>query len=168
MRNNVVGALCQAALDEGIAALRFNFRCAGTSSGSFERGRGEQDDVRAALAHLATLPEVDAARLALAGYSFGAAMALPVAASGADVRALVAVSTPTGMGELPPLPAGLPALFASGDRDEYSDPAVLRDYVAALPTADLRVFPGVDHFWWGSADRLIEAVREFLGSAPGM
>src|SRR5438093_13365536 len=76
MHNNVVDAVCQTAAADGIVALRFNFRGAGGSEGSYDYGVGEQDDVGAALAYLRELPEVDGARVALAGYSFGAAIAL--------------------------------------------------------------------------------------------
>src|SRR6266540_978811 len=76
MHNNVVDAICDTAVAEGIAALRFNFRGAGASEGRYDNGVGEQDDVRAALTYLRGLPEVDSARVALAGYSFGAAVAL--------------------------------------------------------------------------------------------
>lgn len=161
MRNNVVGALCKAALDSGIAALRFNFRGVGESEGAYDNGTGEQQDVAAALDHLRTLPDIDASRIGLAGYSFGAAMALRAAT--ADLRALVAVSTPTAGGWLGELALPCPTLFISGDRDEYSDPEALQEIVAkAGGRAELAVMPGVDHFWWGSDDRLIAKVGEFL------
>src|SRR5438093_13728759 len=80
MHNNVVDAVCQTAAANGIVALRFNFRGAGGSEGIYDNGVGEQDDVGAALAYLRELPEVDGARVALAGYSFGAAIALQAVA----------------------------------------------------------------------------------------
>jgi alpha/beta superfamily hydrolase len=91
MHNNVVDALCDTALAGGAVALRFNFRGTGGSEGSHDKGIGERNDVRAALAYLRDLPEVDGNRVALAGYSFGAALAVR-AASGSDIRALIAVS----------------------------------------------------------------------------
>ena len=62
MHNNVVDALCAAAIEGGIAALRFNFRGTGNSEGRYDNGIGEQDDVRAALAYLRELPEVHSER----------------------------------------------------------------------------------------------------------
>src|SRR5688572_7322236 len=70
MYNNVVEAICVTALENGIAGLRFNFRGASGSEGRYDNGIGEQDDVRAALAYVRGLPEVDSDRVALAGYSF--------------------------------------------------------------------------------------------------
>ena len=56
MDNNVVAAICEAALQEGMAALRFNFRGVGKSSGRHDNGAGEQLDILAMLAFAAELP----------------------------------------------------------------------------------------------------------------
>jgi uncharacterized protein len=162
MLNNVVGALSRAALACGAAALRFNFRGVGASEGAYDGGRGEGEDALAALEYLRALPDVDGSRLALAGYSFGAAVALRVAPR-ADVRALIAVSAPTMGGYLGDVSIPCPALLVSGDRDEYSDPAALEEIAAASGgLATVHVLEGVDHFWWGSDERLIEVVSPFL------
>ena len=66
MDSPVVLAIAQACAEAGLATLRFNFRGVGGSGGAWDEGRSEQDDVRAALAHLqARLPAT--ARPALAG-----------------------------------------------------------------------------------------------------
>lgn len=52
MNSNVVTALCHALTDRGMAALRFNFRGVGGSTGAFDNGRGEARDASAAVAHL--------------------------------------------------------------------------------------------------------------------
>lgn len=162
MHNNVVYAICRAALEHGIAALRFNFRGVGGSAGSYDAGRGEREDAVAAITHLRSLPEIDTSRTALAGYSFGAAVALRV--SDPDLRALIAVSAPTMGGGLT-VEAPCPVLFVSGDRDDYSDPAELRRMVEGMgERAALTVMPGVDHFWAGSDDRLKDAVSTFLSA----
>ncbi len=160
MRNNVVAVLCDAAVASGIAALRFNFRGVGASQGAYDNGVGEQRDVERALNYLRGLPEVDPERIALAGYSFGASLALRSAPP--DLRALIAVSTPTS-GRLPDLDLACPLLLVSGDRDEYSDPGALRGFAEASgPRAELVILPGVDHFWWGSDERLAAVVAGFL------
>src|SRR3712207_4695272 len=60
MHNNVVMALVDGVTRRGVAALRFNFRGVGRSGGTYDGGNGEQGDVQAALAHAASLPEIDA------------------------------------------------------------------------------------------------------------
>ena len=174
MYNNVVGALVRAALDSGFAALRFNFRGTGESEGTPAGGQAEPDDVQAACAFLAEQPEVDSGRVALAGYSFGAAMAL-LASPDVSPAGLALVSLPTIAGELSPPGGAFPLLLVSGDRDEYSDTAALARLAEAAGESDvlqtrrgsvgrarLEVIPGVDHFWAGSDDRLIETAAAFL------
>lgn len=163
MHNNVVHALCRAANSVGAAALRFNFRGVGGSEGSFDNGAGEQRDVAGALAYLRGLPEIDASRVAVAGYSFGALVVLRYADGRDDLSAVVAVSNPTQRGPKVELHLRSPALFVTGDRDEFCDSALLLEYRDRLgDDVTVVVHEGVDHFWWGSDDRLIETVSGFL------
>ncbi len=160
MHNNVVTALCQALAAGGIAALRFNFRGVGRSQDSFDNGRGERADALAALDYLRTLPEIDSARLALAGYSFGAAVALLAADD--SLRAVVAVSVPTIARGLSDIGFSCPALLVVGDRDQVAPPDRLAGLAQVIPQARLAVVPGADHFWWGAEDSLADIVCDFL------
>jgi alpha/beta superfamily hydrolase len=163
MHNNVVGALVRAALGSGVAALRFNFRGVGESGGSYDNGLGEQDDARAALAFLRAQPEIGATRTGLAGYSFGATVAINVASGRDDLATLVAVSNPTQRGPKVEVRLKCPTLFVTGDRDQYCDAELLLEYRDQLgDDVTVEVLPGVDHFWWGSDGRLIEIAGEFL------
>ena len=160
MHNNVVDAVCQTAAADGIVALRFNFRGAGGSEGSYDNGVGEQDDVGAALAYLRELPEVDGARVALAGYSFGAAIALQ--AVDERLNAFIAMSLPTTM-PLKDVRVACPALFISGDEDEYSDAGELTRLVRGLGSkAELKLLPGLGHFWFGVERDLQAIISPFL------
>ena len=161
MHNNVVFALCETAIANGIAALRFNFRGVGASEGRYDNGNGEQDDVHAALAYLRGLSGVDPDRIALAGYSFGAAVALRGAAA-EDLCAFIAVSLPTMM-PLTNVTLARPALFVSGDEDEYSDAEDLTEFVASLGAqAELKLLPGLGHFWFGGERDLVDIAGAFL------
>ncbi len=162
MYNNVVHALCHAANSAGAAALRFNFRGVGASQGAFDNGVGEQQDVAGALAYLRGLPETDASRVAAAGYSFGALVILRYASGRDDLSAVVAVSNPTQRGPRVEIHLKVPALFVIGDRDEYCDSELLAAQRDQIGDVTVVIHPGVDHFWWGSDDRLIETVSEFL------
>jgi alpha/beta superfamily hydrolase len=157
MHNNVVDAVCQTAVENGIAALRFNFRGTGDSEGKYDNGIGERDDVRAALTYLRGLPELDSGRVALAGYSFGAAVSLH--ATDEQLDAFIAVSLPTAMA-LKDVRVACPALFVSGDHDEYSDANELTRLVGGLgPQAELKLLPGLGHFWFG-VERDLKAILE--------
>jgi len=161
MHNNVVMSICKTAIDSGIAALRFNFRGVGASEGAYDGGTGEQKDVAAALGHLRSVAEVDSSRVGLAGYSFGAAVALW--AVDEHVRALITVSTPTSLGTIAAPSVACPALFVSGDADEYNDPAAIRLLAEeAAGEAEVVIVPGVDHFWSSGDEQLRKAVAGFL------
>jgi alpha/beta superfamily hydrolase len=160
MYNSVVSAVCDAAFAVGFAALRFNFRGVGVSGGSFDDGVGERADVAGALAHLRSLPEIDADRVALVAYSFGAAVALNSDLAG--LRALVAVSCPAASA---PTAISIPCstLLIAGDRDQFAPQSDLTSLAETLgPAANLVVVPGVDHFWVGAEDRLTAPVGDFL------
>ena len=76
MDDAVVVAICRATDAIGAATLRFNFRGGGDSDGRFTNGAEEHRDARAALDVLRRWPGVSGKRVAIAGYSFGAAMIL--------------------------------------------------------------------------------------------
>src|SRR5215207_9182793 len=78
MENPVVIRAAEVCQEAGLATIRFNFRGVGASTGAYDEGRGEQDDLGAALDHLAGLLPAGSP-IAVAGYSFGAAVAGRVA-----------------------------------------------------------------------------------------
>lgn len=166
MWNDVVEQVCQELLARGIAALRFNFRGAGGSAGEHGGGAGERDDVWAALDLLRSRPEVDRERLGLAGYSFGAGVALN-AGPAAGVRALAAISAPPRMVDFTALQGfEIPLLLIAGDRDEFAPAEELRRLAVALgPRTQTTIVPGADHFWWGHAGELRERVGRFFAQA---
>ena len=74
----------------GVVSLRFNFRGAGVSRGTFDDGRGEQDDYRAALDYAAA--RFPGLPLWAAGMSFGAWVATTVGATDPRVTLLLAIA----------------------------------------------------------------------------
>lgn len=160
MENNVVMALVHAALKHGIAALRFNFRGVGGSGGSFDDGDGEVDDVRSALAYLTSRSEIDRSRLALAGFSFGAMMAM--GAVDERVRALMLVSPPMQwLGDGAGTGWRGPMLLVAGDADPICPAAMLTAY-AGETGARASVTAGADHSWWGHEAELERLAADFF------
>jgi uncharacterized protein len=167
MHNEVVQTLCRAALDRGIAALRFNFRGTGHSGGEHGGGYEEREDVFAALDLLRGRHEqIDPARLGLAGYSFGAAVALN-AAPAAGVRALCAVSPPPQMLDFTAQwGVDLPVLLIAGDEDPIAPAARVQQLPAAIgPRARAEIVAGADHFWWGHMTQLADLAGDFFAAA---
>jgi alpha/beta superfamily hydrolase len=158
MVTTVAGSLGAA----GIATLRFNFRGVGQSEGRHGAGVAEVDDVRAALDWLAE--HAPGARLALAGYSFGAAMALRAAVADPRPERVVAIALPAAMLDVTFLAdCRTPTLFVHGDRDQFSPPAQFDALLARCPaeTQVVRI-PGADHFLYAHADRVGEHVVRFV------
>jgi len=150
-----------------VATLRFNFRGVGRSEGTHDSGRGEQEDVRAALAlmqrRFPSLP------LVLGGFSFGSTMALRVAAAEPEVRAVLALGYPLlREGETAPLEAVLqPRLFVQGEHDEFGPAQALRPLVERLPPPrELVVIDGADHYFTGRLEPLQQAVAAWAARQP--
>ena len=85
-------AFASALAGAGHVTLRFDFRGCGKSEG--EPGRviceEEVEDLRNAVSHLASLPEVDAKRIAVIGGSLGGSVAIQATAEDARIRACIA------------------------------------------------------------------------------
>ena len=92
MHNKVVFKVAQALHALNIPALRFNFRGVGHSTGTYDEGRGELDDVRFALDFLSRrYPSIP---VIVAGFSFGSYVGLRVGASDDRVQALTGLGVP--------------------------------------------------------------------------
>lgn len=157
MDNPVIDRIVEVCANRGLATLRFNFRGVGGSSGRHDNGRGEQDDVRACLAHLGEVLG-GSGRLALAGYSFGAAISASVAAT-VPLAGLGLVAPPMRLADLdvPGTVAG-PIVIVAGTEDQYCPAPALERLHAALPEATVIVVEGADHFFFGSLTPLGDAV----------
>ncbi len=151
MDNNVVEAIIAAMWRRGYATLRFNFRGVGASEGEYDGGEGEAADARAAVEFLAAQPDIDRGAIALAGYSFGAAVALRAGLGESRVARVIAVALPVAaMDSGINSAATKPVLLVSGDRDTYSPiPALEQAQQKLGAAATLKVIAGADHFFGG-------------------
>ena len=167
MDNNVVAAVSAGLRERGIGALLFNFRGVGRSGGA----PGDQGeallDARAVLAYAAGLDAIDEARIGLAGYSFGSAVAATAAAS--SIPALALIALPLSMAEAgrDALAASAsPLLLLSGSEDGGSDEEGLRALAeSAGGPARVEIVPGADHFWWGHEGAITRTAGEFFADA---
>lgn len=161
MHNKVVHTLARAFLRLGFETLRFNFRGTEKSEGEYDGGRGELDDARSALAWMrarhATVP------LWLAGFSFGAAIAVRAAVA-ESVDGLISVAPAvrrfaTGLDRQP----DCPWLVVQGDEDELVRVDETIEWLNQLePGPELLVLEGVEHFFHGRLLDLRDAVTEFV------
>ena len=155
MHNKVVYHAMKAFSSFGLPVLRFNFRGVGLSEGEHDHGRGEQDDVRAALNWLAA--EFHRSIL-FAGFSFGAQIGLRVCCGDARVAGLIALGLPVRVagrnytyGFLPQCSA--PKLFLSGDHDQFAPRELLTAVCERAPEPKrLAWTAGADHFFQGTEE----------------
>lgn len=161
MQNKVAHTLARSFTALGFAALRFNFRGTGASEGVYDDGEGERADALAAMQWLRErLPDCP---LWLAGFSFGAAVAIRAAVEDTpDGLVSVAPAVRRFAGGLSGQPA-CPWLIVHGDADEVVDVGDTVTWVDSLePGPELLVLPGVDHFFHGRLVDLREAVTAFV------
>jgi len=168
MHFKVVFRAARALRDNGVAALRFNFRGVGRSEGAHDSGVGEQDDVVAAMEELGRrYPELP---IVLGGFSFGAAMALRVAARDPRPRALFALGFPLARPEaqdgfLEKVKA--PRLFVQGGSDEFGAGDALEAVAASLPRpVTTQVVEGADHFFSGHLDAVESTLGGWIATRP--
>jgi alpha/beta superfamily hydrolase len=86
--------LAEEACRAGFVSLVFDFRGVGRSSGVFDYGFAEQEDVKCALDYLASRPEVVSGGVFVVGHSLGGAVSLYAVRGDARVQGLVLWSTP--------------------------------------------------------------------------
>lgn len=156
-------AIRDALLPRSWNVLRFNFRGIGASEGESSTGTGEVDDALGALEHALSL----GLRVALAGWSFGAAVALRVAAREEGLLGCVAIapSIDAKSGITEGVPAETeprcPVLVVTGVNDRHTSPGRARDWAAAHQ-AEYFEMPGANHFFWGKYDDLTSTVVGWL------
>ena len=164
MHNKVVFKVAQALQVLGMPALRFNFRGVGRSNGTYDEGRGEMDDVRYALEFLSHrypgLPVI------LAGFSFGAYVALRVAAIDGRVRMMIGLGVPARMFDDEYLEGShKPKLIIQGTKDELAPYNQTLEWFEHVPAPKSMVaVQGADHFFQGRLDEVQAIITSFVQS----
>ena len=162
LHNKVVHRLASTLFESNGAVLRFNFRGVGKSEGVHDRGRGELDDAREALAWLrAQHPGVPAWA---AGFSFGSWVASRLAAADADVARLLLVAPPVHTQTFEEMRTSpVPKLVFQGTADEVCKPANLeRAFPAWAEPKRLVWIEGASHFFDRKLTELGEAVQQAI------
>ena len=167
MHTKAVFRAAQALADVKIAALRFNFRGVGTSTGSYDQGFGEKEDVGAALDWLEErhpgLP------LVAGGFSFGSMVALSAAADDPRVVALFGLGLPMRMFDDRFLAdVAKPILIVQGEQDEFGSGSAIQPRVGGLGChVTLARIAGGDHDFEGHIDEMKAVLSQFFQDGPG-
>jgi uncharacterized protein len=165
MHNKVVFNAMKALSGFGFPVLRFNFRGTGLSEGKHDEGRGEVDDVRAAIDWL---DEAFGLPIIFAGFSFGAPTGMRATCNDRRVVGLISLGTPVSAeGRIYSYSflaeCDKPKLFISGSRDQYGPIANLEKIVslAAEPKKFVLV-EDADHFFEGKIPVMRTATEEWV------
>ncbi|MGQ9685532.1 MAG: alpha/beta hydrolase [Thiobacillaceae bacterium] len=154
--NKVVYMLARAALACGMVAVRPNFRGVGASSGEYDHGVGEVEDLIAVAAYLS--PRYVGLEWSLLGFSFGAYVQQRLAGR-LPARRLILVGPAVSLYDFGP-PA-VPTEIVHGEADELIPLDSVADY-AGRHRIPLHVIAGAGHFFHGRLLELRQAVRSIL------
>ncbi|MCD4720672.1 MAG: alpha/beta hydrolase [Desulfobacula sp.] len=161
MENPVVMTIAESFFEKGFTTLRFNFRGTGNSTGMFDNGNGEQEDIRAAMS---CLNEYGYKKIYLAGYSFGARMNALVVSKGCEIEDHIMVSPPVGFisfDDIEKMPST--GLIVAGANDEIA-PADLVQHHINQWQIDPRyeIIKDCDHFYSGCLGRLKTILTDYV------
>ncbi|HLA10028.1 MAG TPA: alpha/beta fold hydrolase [Pyrinomonadaceae bacterium] len=168
MHNKVVFHAARALNDSGVATLRINFRGVGQSTGTHDEGRGEVDDVRAGLDHLAQ--KFSDQHITVCGFSFGARVGLEVGIADARVSNLISIGTPLEKYDFEFIAqCRKPILFVHGELDEFGKASDLRKLVAQLPPelTTLVVIKDAGHFFEDRLEEMKAAIKNWVTDQLG-
>jgi alpha/beta superfamily hydrolase len=151
----------------GWAVVRFNFRGIGTSEGESGTGVDEVADAGGAADHASA--EFPGLPRALAGWSFGGAVAIRLAATDPTFVGCAAIAPavdekPGVTSGLPPpgrLGVDVPLLVVIGANDRQVSPDACSAWGGAAG-ADVVTVSGANHFFWAKYEQLSKIVGEWL------
>jgi len=163
--NKVVHTISRSMNELGVPSIRFNFRGVGASEGAYADGLGETEDV-VAVAEWARnrFPQ---AELWLAGFSFGAAVAIRAAGALKPAR-LISVAPPVArMADLlADVRPECPWLIVQGTADEVVAAEDVQNWVQTRHlAARLVLLPEVGHFFHGRLTLLRETLTAWVTGA---
>jgi len=163
MNAPLVLAIRDGFVENGWNVLRFNFRGIGDSEGQSSTGTDEVQDALGALERARSL----GGPIAIAGWSFGAAVALRVAGMSDDLAGCVAIAP--AIDEKPGITEGVPpgvvprcpVLVVIGANDEQVSPARAREWTTEH-AGDFEEMKGANHFFWAKYEQLTAVGVDWL------
>jgi uncharacterized protein len=162
MHNNVVEAIQEAFFAENYSTLRFNFLGVGGSSGAYDEGRGEQDDIQAVCKYLMN---IGIKKISFAGYSFGAWVgSMLIAKSENAFEECIFISPPCNYFEFDFTELiNKVNLIICGDQDKFCSLNVLTKESQKI-NSPIEIMSGNDHFYMGREKDLVKIIRKFIGN----
>jgi alpha/beta superfamily hydrolase len=169
MNNKMTYTLYQSFYRAGFHVCRFNFRGIGKSSGSYDGGEGELSDAASVMDWLQSKNQ-ESSQFWIAGFSFGAWIALQLLMRRPEIAGFVVASPPTNKYDFNFLaPCPVSGLILQGDQDDVvpeSGVASLASKLKAQKDIEVvyKVIQGTDHFFINSLPSVSAAVQTYLKS----
>ena len=162
MHTKVVFQSAKALTRIGCVVLRFNFRGVGRSAGTWDDGRGEMDDYRAAVEFLSErYPDLE---MWAAGFSFGSYIAMTSGADNDRICALIGIAPPVNRYEFASVKLSTkPKFIVHGESDELIPLKLVREFYARLQ--EPKEFVEIDranHLFDGQASEVGDALEDLL------
>ena len=171
MNNRMAYTLFQTFASNGFSTLRFNFRGVGRSQGEFGQGVGELSDAAAALDWMQSINKNTSA-VWVAGFSFGAWIAMQLLMRRPEIDGYVSVSPPANIYDFNFLaPCPNEGLIIQGDSDSVVDIEAVNELVEKLREqrgengVDYRVIADAGHFFTEQTELVAEHVSSYLDMA---
>jgi uncharacterized protein len=162
MHNKVVTTLIKVFNHFGLSTVRFNFRGVGQSEGEYDKGNGELDDLLTVMNWV--LSQRMNQEIWLAGFSFGAYVALRAATQREEVKKLVTIAPPVEnfpMLNLPPVT--VPWILVQGEQDDVVPPEKVLAWAESRdPKPHIIRFPDAGHFFHGQLQELRTQIEAAL------
>jgi alpha/beta superfamily hydrolase len=161
MYNQVVETLVEVYQEKSFSTLRFNFRGVEGSEGSFDDGKGEQEDVRSAIEYMHKRGKRD---VDLAGYSFGAWVNAKMNETHSLCNGIVMISPPVAFLDFSFLSFNPKIqLVVAGGRDDIAPADKITNVINTWnPDAHLEVIERADHFYTGEISSLKSVLSRFI------
>ena len=169
MNNKVVYNIYKTLVNNDFTVLRINFRGVGRSMGKFDDGIGEMTDAATALDWLQLNNALTNTHL-IAGFSFGAWVAMQLIMRRPEITNFIAVAPPVNKYDFSFLsPCPIPGLIVQGDKDSV----VLEESVHELAQKlskqkgvkiEYRTILEADHFFRDKIDVLNTEIDDYLNS----
>ncbi len=167
MNTKIIFQLYKNFINNGFSTIRFNFRGVGKSEGVFDEGEGELSDAASVLDWLQQY-NTNSKTVWVAGFSFGAWVAMQLLMRRPEINGFVCVSPPANMrdfGFLAPCPSS--GIIIHGDKDNiasFDSSRILSEKLQKQKKVEIifKSIKGADHFYENHKDEFNSVVDQYI------
>ena len=167
MDTKIVFQLYKIFVNNGFSTIRFNFRGVGKSEGIFDDGEGELSDAASVL-DLLEQYNTNSKICWIAGFSFGAWIAMQLLMRRPEINGFVCISLPANSRDfsfLSPCPSS--GLIVHGDKDNiasYDSAKILTEKLQKQKKVEIIFKPikGADHFYENYKEQFSSTVDSYI------